>query len=179
MSDPRILSYQGVVPVIGPGVFVADSARVIGDVQLGAEASVWFGTVVRGDVHPIRIGARTNVQDLTMIHVTSKRWSTIVGDDVTIGHRAVLHGCTVHDRVLVGMGAIIMDGAVIGEDAMVGAGALVTPGTVIPPRTLALGSPARPVRDLRDDELAYLPISARHYVGLAATYLAAGHGRIA
>jgi len=179
MPDPRILSFKGVTPDLGDGVFVADTARVIGDVHLGADASVWFGTVIRGDVNHIRIGARTNVQDLTMIHVTTKRWPTIIGDDVTIGHRAVLHGCTIHDRALIGMGAIVMDGAVVGEEAMVGAGALVTPGTVVPPRTLVVGSPARPARALREEEIAYLPQSARHYVSLAETYRDADHGRTA
>ena len=179
VSDPRILLYDGVAPTLGAGVFIADTARVIGDVYLGAGSSVWFGTVIRGDVHHIRVGARTNVQDQTMIHVTSKRWPTIVGDDVTIGHRAILHGCTVHDRVLIGMGAIVMDGAVVGEEAMVGAGALVTPGTVIPPRTLFVGSPARAARPLKDSELAWLPESARHYAALAGTYLAGGHGGVA
>ena len=177
-SDPRILPYDGVAPKLGANAFIADTARVIGDVHLGPEASVWFGTVIRGDVHHIRVGARTNVQDLTMIHVTSKRWPTIIGAEVTIGHRAVLHGCTVHDRALIGMGAIVMDGAVIGEEAMVGAGALVTPGTVVPPRTLVVGSPARPVRPLKADEVAWLARSAQHYVDIAATYVVGGYGRV-
>lgn len=176
MRDPRLLPFLDHHPRLGADVFVADTARVIGDVHLGDACSVWYGTVIRGDVHHIRVGARTNVQDLTMIHVTSKRWPTIIGDDVTIGHRAVLHGCTLHDRVLVGMGAVVMDGAEVGEEAMVGAGALVTPGTKIAPRTLALGSPARPARPLTDAEIAWLRQSAAHYAELAAHYRAAGHG---
>lgn len=173
-SSPPLLPYLDRLPAIGPRVFIADTARVIGDVTLGEGSSVWFGAVVRGDVQPIRVGARTNIQDLSVLHVTSGRWPTVLGDDVTVGHRVILHGCTVHDRALIGMGAIVMDGAVIGEEAIVGAGALVTPGTQVPPQTLVVGSPARPVRELRAEEVADLRQSAEHYVALAARYLAAG-----
>ncbi len=174
--DPRLLTFLDVAPRLGASVFVADTARVIGDVHLDDAVNVWFGTVVRGDVNDLRIGARTNLQDLTTVHVTAARWPTVVGCDVTVGHRAVLHGCTVGDRALIGMGAVVMDGAVIGEEAMVGAGALVTPGTVIAPRTLAVGSPARSKRPVSDAELAWLRASAGHYTELAARYLAGGHG---
>lgn len=177
-SDPRILPFEGALPRLAPDCFVADTARVIGDVELGPGTSIWWGAVVRGDVHWIRVGARVNIQDLSMLHVTSKRFATILGDDVTVGHRATLHGCTVEARALVGMSATVLDGAVIGEEAMVGAGALVTPGTVIPPRMLAVGAPAKPVRALRDDELDNLRRSAPHYATLAATYLAAGIGKV-
>ncbi len=168
--------FNGVHPQVGRECFVADTARVIGDVVLGDACSIWYGAVVRGDVFHIRIGARTNVQDLAVLHVTTGKHATLIGEDVTIGHRAVLHGCTVGDRALIGMGAVVMDAAVIGDEAMVGAGALVTPGTVVPPRTLVVGSPARPKRELRDDELAYLRKSGSHYAKLAAMYLAAGQG---
>ena len=178
-SDPRILPFGEASPRIAGDCFVADTARVIGDVELGAQTSIWWGAVVRGDVMWIRIGQRVNVQDLSVLHVTSKKHPTIVGDDVTIGHRAVLHGCTVEPRALIGMGAIVMDGAVVGEEAMVGAGALVSPGTMIPPRMLALGSPAKVVRPLREDELTYLRQSAAHYATLAATYLAGSIGKVA
>lgn len=166
-----VLDHHGVTPTIGPRVFIADTARVIGDVHIGEASSIWYGSVVRGDVHHIRIGARVNIQDLSVLHVTSGRHPTVVGDDVTVGHRAILHGCTIEARALVGMGATVMDQAVVGEESMVGAGALVTPGTVVPPRTLMIGSPARPTRLLSDAELIWLRESAQHYVALAATYL--------
>jgi carbonic anhydrase/acetyltransferase-like protein (isoleucine patch superfamily) len=172
-TDPRIQPYRGVVPTLGEGVFVADSARVIGDVHLGAGTSIWYGTVVRGDVHFIRIGKRVNLQDLTVVHVTTARHATHIEDDVSAGHRAVIHGATVRAGALIGMGAIVMDGAEIGEQAIVGAGALVTPGTRIPARMLALGSPAKPVRELTPDELAMLARTAAHYVELGAEYRAA------
>ncbi len=171
MRDSRLLTHHGVAPRLGARVFVADTARVIGDVTLGDGSSVWFGSVLRGDVHHIRVGARVNIQDMTMIHVTSGRHATIIEDEVTIGHRVTLHGCTVRRRALIGMGAIVLDRAEIGEEAMLGAGALVTPGTVIPPRTLAVGSPARVKRDLTPEEVAHLADSALHYERLAATYL--------
>jgi len=176
--DPRFVAYEGVTPTLGQQVFVADTARVIGDVHLGDDTSVWYGTVVRGDVFHIRVGARVSLQDGTVVHVTTDRYATTIGDDVTVGHRAVLHGCTVGDGALIGMNAVVMDEAVIGPGAMVAAGALVTPGTVIPPGMVAMGSPARPVRPLRDVEREFLTYSARHYVDIAATYLATGQGRV-
>lgn len=154
-------------PQLAEDVFVAPGAAVIGDVVVGAGSSVWYNVVIRGDVQPIRIGERTNIQDLSMVHVTSGRFSTQIGDDVTVGHRAILHGCTVENAVLIGMGAIVLDGAVIGAESIVGAGAVVTQGTRIPPRSLALGSPARVVRELRDDEVAGLYKSATGYVELS------------
>ena len=144
---------------------------MIGDVVLGEESSVWFNSVVRGDVHYIRIGHRTNVQDLCMLHVTHDTHPLIIGDDVTIGHHVVLHGCTVKDRVLIGMGAIIMDGAVIGEDSVVGAGALVTERTIVPPKSLILGSPAKVKRPVTQKELEWIRESAENYVRYAKTYL--------
>lgn len=179
MHDPRILPFRGTSPRLGADVFIADTARVIGDVVLGAACSVWFGSVLRGDVHAIRLGRRVNVQDLSIIHVTSGKHGTDIGDDVTIGHRAILHGCTVRDRVLIGMGAIVMDAAVVGEDSLVGAGALVTPGTQIPPRSLVIGSPARVKRALTAEELAEIHDRAGHYAELAGAYMAeGGYGRI-
>ncbi len=154
MSDPRIVTFQGHSHVIGADVFIADTARVIGRTEIGAGSSVWYGSVIRGDVFWIRLGARVNVQDGSIVHVTSGRYATEIDDDVTIGHRAVIHGCRIGARALIGMGAIVMDGAVIGEESIVGAGALVPPGKVFPPRVLVVGSPAKVVRDLTDDELA-------------------------
>ena len=175
-DDQRFIAHHGIRPGLSPGVFVADTARVIGDVEIGEGSSIWFGSVLRGDVHHVRIGAHVNIQDMTMVHVTSGKYATFVEDEVTVGHRVVLHGCTIRRRALIGMSAVVMDQAEIGEEAMVGAGALVTPGTVIPPRTLAIGSPARVKRDLTDAEIAHLAESAAHYERLASTYLEQGHG---
>jgi carbonic anhydrase/acetyltransferase-like protein (isoleucine patch superfamily) len=163
-------------PVVGERVFLAETCAVIGDVVLGDDASIWYATVVRGDVMPIRIGARTNVQDGTVIHVTSGRYGTTLGDDVTIGHAAILHACTVEDLCLVGMGAILLDGVVVGRGSFVGAGALVTPGTIIPPGSFVLGSPARVKRAVTPQEREQIEYGAAHYVELSRTYLASSSG---
>jgi carbonic anhydrase/acetyltransferase-like protein (isoleucine patch superfamily) len=165
-----LISLDGVAPRVDPSAYVQSTARVIGDVEIGAESSVWFHTVVRGDVHNIRIGARSNVQDNSTVHVTSGRFPTLIGDDVTIGHGVILHGCTIGDRCLIGIGAIVLDRCEIGPEAMVGAGALLAPGTVVPAGMLALGNPAKVVRPLRDAERAHLIASARNYVANAARY---------
>lgn len=167
-----IRTFQGITPTIPKSCFIDETAVVIGDVVMGEDCSAWFHAVIRGDVHYIRIGNRTNVQDLSMLHVTHDTHPLVIGDDVTIGHHVVLHGCTVKDRVLVGMGAIIMDGAVIGEDSVVGAGALVTEGMIVPPKSVILGSPARIVRPVKDDELAWIRESAMNYIVYARQYLA-------
>ncbi len=167
-----IIPYDGRAPRVAATAFLAYGSVVTGDVQIGEHSSIWFGTVVRGDVNHVRIGARTNIQDQSTVHVTTRTHPTIIGDDVTVGHRAVLHGCTVHDRCLVGIGAIVLDGAVIGPDAMVGAGALVPPGMVVPPGKLVLGAPAKVKRDLTPEEIAYLRTSAANYAGYAARYRA-------
>ena len=162
-----IRAFEGTTPVLSAETYVAENATVIGKVMLGEGASVWYGCVLRGDVGSITIGARTNIQDLSVIHVTGGQHDTVIGDDVTVGHRVVLHGCTVHDRVLVGMGAILLDGAVIESDCLIGAGAVVTPGTVIPRGSMALGAPAKVVRPLKQTEIEFLTKSAAHYVELA------------
>ena len=162
--------FETTVPVLGADCFVAPNATVIGDVHIGDQSSVWFGSVLRGDVFRIRIGARTNIQDLSVVHVTTGVNPTILGDGVTVGHRAVLHGCTIEDGALIGMGAVVLDRARVGECALVGAGSVVTEGTTIPAGTLAIGAPARPRRDLRPEELASLARSAQDYAELAATY---------
>ncbi len=167
-----IRSFRGHAPQLHPSCFVEDSAQVIGDVVLGEGASVWFNCVVRGDVNPIRIGARTNIQDLTMIHVQSHKFGTTIGEDVTVGHHVVLHGCTVGSRVLVGMGAILMDGVVVGDDCIIAAGALLTPGTQIPAGSLVLGSPAKVKRPLTAEERAHLVASAQNYVQYAQEHKA-------
>jgi carbonic anhydrase/acetyltransferase-like protein (isoleucine patch superfamily) len=169
-----VRSYGGAAPRLHPTALAVEGSTVIGDVEVGEGSSIWFGAVLRGDVNSIRVGARTNLQDLTVVHVTSRTHPTVVGDEVTVGHRVVLHGCTVHDRCLVGIGAIVLDGAVVGPEAMVGAGALVPPGMVVPPRTLVLGAPARVKRDLTEAELAHLAASARRYAEYAARYRVEG-----
>jgi carbonic anhydrase/acetyltransferase-like protein (isoleucine patch superfamily) len=169
-----IVAFNGITPRLDPDAYVHASAHVVGDVEIGAMSSVWFQVVIRADVESVRIGRSTNVQDHSTIHVRSERWPTILGDGVTIGHRVVLHGCTIADHALIGIGAIVLDGAEIGAEALVGAGALVAPGTKIPPRVLAIGSPAKPVRDLRPDEIQGLHHSADLYVGYAKTYRAQG-----
>jgi carbonic anhydrase/acetyltransferase-like protein (isoleucine patch superfamily) len=165
-----ILGYDGKSPRVAGSAFLAPGCVVAGDVEIGEDSSVWFQTVIRGDVNVVRIGARTNIQDHSVVHVTSRTNPTVIGDDVTVGHRVVLHGCTVNDRCLVGIGAIVLDGAVVGPDAMIGAGALVPPGMVVPSGTLVLGAPAKVRRDLTADELAFLRASAANYVGYAARY---------
>jgi carbonic anhydrase/acetyltransferase-like protein (isoleucine patch superfamily) len=166
--------YRGKSPRLHGSVFVAETAVVIGDVEIGEDSSVWFGSVLRADIHWIRIGARTNIQDQSMIHVTGGIHPTLVGDDVTVGHRVTLHGCTIKDRCLIGMGATVLDGAVVGEDSLVGAGAVVPPGMIIPPGKLALGAPARVKRDLTPAEIASFPVSANGYVRHARDFLAEG-----
>jgi gamma-carbonic anhydrase len=170
-SAIMIRAFHGVTPTIPPSCFIEDTAVIIGNVVMGDACSVWFNAVIRGDVNSIRIGSRTNVQDLCMLHVTHETHPLVIGNDVTIGHHVVLHGCTVHDRVLVGMGAIIMDGAVIGEDSIVGAGALVVEGTVVPQKSLILGSPARIRRPTTEAELAWIKESANNYVRYASQYM--------
>jgi gamma-carbonic anhydrase len=157
-------------PRIDATAYVPELAVVVGDVVIGPASSLWFHTVVRADVHHVRIGARSNVQDNATIHAVRGRFPTIVGDGVTVGHNAVLHGCTVEDGCLIGMGALVLDGAVIGTESLVGAGALVTPGTVVPPRSLVLGSPAKRTREINDAELERLRTSAANYVELARRY---------
>jgi len=159
-------------PTLGKGVFVAPNATVIGDVVLGDGASLWFGTVVRGDVFPIRIGARTNVQDNAVVHVTGGKSMTTIGEEVTVGHLALLHGCTVGSRCLVGMGSIVLDDAVIEDECLVGAGSLVPPRMRIPSRSLVLGRPAKVVRRLSDADLEHIRESSALYVGYARDYLA-------
>ncbi len=163
--------FGGKHPRLDESVFVAPNAQVIGEVELGEDVSVWFGAVIRGDVHYVRIGARTNIQDLCVIHVNEGTHPTVVEDDVTVGHRAILHGCHVMKGSLIGMGAIVLDDAVVGPESLVAAGAVVGPGTEIPPRSLARGVPARVARSLTEAELERLVYSAKHYVELKNKYL--------
>lgn len=166
-----IRAFRGILPTIATSAFIEETASVIGDVEIGSESSVWFNAVVRGDVHYIRIGHRTNVQDLCLLHVTNDTFPLTLGDDITVGHHAVLHGCTIKDRVLIGMGAVIMDGAVIEEDCIIGAGALVTERMHVPTKSLILGTPARVRRSLTDDELRWIKESALNYIRYAQHYI--------
>ncbi len=157
-------------PTVHDGVFVADDAQVMGQVTLGRDASVWYGCVLRGDVMPLVIGDRTNIQDLSLAHGTSGKFGVQVGAEVTVGHRAILHGCTVGDRCLIGMGAILLDGCVIEPGCIIAAGAVVSPGTVVPERTMVAGIPAKPRRDVTDAEYQSILDSAQRYIDLAKTH---------
>jgi carbonic anhydrase/acetyltransferase-like protein (isoleucine patch superfamily) len=163
--------YRGALPEVASSAFVEESAQVVGRVEIGEDSSVWFNAVVRGDVNYVRIGARTNIQDGSVVHVTHDTHPTVLEDDVTVGHNVTLHGCIIRSRVLVGMGAIILDGAEVGSDCVIGAGALVTEGKKIPSGWLALGSPARPVRELTPDERAMLLQASENYVKYKNTYM--------
>lgn len=167
MSTPELIDFEGEFPRLGDEVFVAGGAAVIGDVEIGDQSSIWYNTVVRGDVYPIRIGARTNVQDGSIVHVTSGEHATNIGDEVTIGHGAIIHGCDIADRCLIGMGSTILDGAVVESHSLVAAGALVPPGMTVPSGTLVMGSPASVARELTDQERASIEKSAAKYVQLA------------
>jgi carbonic anhydrase/acetyltransferase-like protein (isoleucine patch superfamily) len=165
-----IINFRDFIPKIHESAFIAENAVVAGDVEIGEDSSVWYGCVVRGDVNFIRIGARTNIQDAVVIHVSTGTFPTIVGDEVTVGHQATLHGCTVENRALIGIGAIVLDGAVIGHDSLVAAGSLVTPGTIIPPRSMVMGSPAKVKREMSEVEIKDLEKFWRGYVRLKDEY---------
>ncbi|HEX8180682.1 MAG TPA: gamma carbonic anhydrase family protein [Pyrinomonadaceae bacterium] len=165
-----IRPFRGKHPQIHPTAYIAETAVVIGDVEIGAESSVWFGAVVRGDVYYIRIGARTNIQDGTVIHVTNGTHATILEDEVTVGHNATLHGCHVERGCLVGMGSIVMDGVRVGAQSLIAAGALVAPGTQIPPRSLVMGVPARVKRPLTAEEVAGLDVYWQNYIEYTKQY---------
>jgi len=172
MSSPGMLKdYKGQWPKIAPSAFIEDSAQVVGDVEIGEDSSIWFNAVVRGDVNYIRIGNRTNIQDGSIVHVTHDTFPTFLEDDITVGHSVTLHGCIIRSRVLIGMGAIILDGAEVESDCIIGAGALVTEGKKIPSGWLAIGSPAKPVRELTDKEREGLLESSKNYVEYKNDYL--------
>jgi carbonic anhydrase/acetyltransferase-like protein (isoleucine patch superfamily) len=173
-----LVKYKEWTPTLKKGAWVAQGATVIGRTSMGEDSAVWFGCVVRGDVHSISIGDRSNIQDLSMVHVTHHKKEdmsdgnpTVIGDDVTVGHRVMLHGCTIENACLIGMSATILDGAVIGKESIVGASSLVTKNKVFPPRSLIMGSPAKRIRELTDEEVAELYASAARYVIFKDTYL--------
>jgi len=173
-----ILPYKGIMPKIEKDVFIANSADIIGDVLIGENSSVWFGCVIRGDINSIKIGKNTNIQDMSMIHVDhytkedkSDGHPTYIGDNVTIGHKVMLHGCIVGDACLIGMSTTILDGAIIGKESIVGASSLVTKNKIFPPRSLIMGSPAKVIRELNEEEIASLYKSAQNYIGYKKDYL--------
>ena len=170
MTKPIILPFKGIFPKIAEDAFIAPGAAVAGDVEIGSGSNVWFQVAIRGDVNYVRIGRNTNIQDGTICHVTTKKHPLIIGDNVTIGHAAIVHGCTLQDGSFVGMGATVMDGAVVESGAMVAAGALVTPGKVVKSGELWAGSPAKFMREMTEEEKKYLPWSAEHYRALGEEY---------
>ncbi|MEX0778952.1 MAG: gamma carbonic anhydrase family protein [Balneolales bacterium] len=165
-----IYEFLGKKPLFNESNFIAPSADIIGDVEFGEESSVWFNVTIRGDVNRIRIGARSNVQDNTCIHVTNVTNPTIIGDEVTIGHSAMLHGCTIHDRVLIGIKSVILDGAVVESYCIIAAGSLVPPGKIMPSGYLCMGSPAKPVRKLTGEELTSLSEYSDNYIKYSRAY---------
>ena len=169
MAD-NIYAFEGVVPLIAADAFIAPTAVVVGDVHIGAQSGIWFHCVVRGDTNYIRIGCRTNIQDGTIIHVNRDDFCTLIGDDVTVGHAAIIHACTLHNRAFVGMGATVLDGAVIEEGGMLAAGALLTPNKKIGRNELWQGSPARLTRIMSAEERAKFDLTAEHYVDLARRF---------
>ena len=164
------LPYKGILPKLHETVFVTEGAIIIGDVEIGRDSSVWFNSVVRGDVNYIRIGERTNVQDNSVLHVTHDTYPLFVGSEVTIGHNVVLHGCKVGDRCLIGMGAVILDDAEIGADSIIGAGSVITQSARIPERSLVIGTPGKVVRTLSDEEVESIAQSAKNYMGYVKNY---------
>ncbi len=165
-----LLVFQNKMPHIDSSAYIVESAAVIGDVVIGAESSIWFNAVIRGDVNYIRIGKRTNIQDGCVLHVAREKYPLTIGDEVTVGHNATLHACTIESRCLIGMGATVMDGSTIGENCIVGAGSLVTPSTTIQPGSLVIGAPAKVKRKLTENEIRSILDSASHYVNDIKTY---------
>ena len=163
--------YRGVLPRVHPTAFIDDSAQVIGDVEIGEESSVWMCVVIRGDVNRVRIGSRSNVQDGTIVHVMKDTHATLIGNDVTIGHAAVVHGCTIEDRCLIGMGAILLNGVTVGSGSIVAAGTLLPEGTQVPPRSLVMGSPGKVRRTLSDADLDEIQMYADRYVAYRLDYM--------
>ena len=165
-----IIPYQNIVPKIHESVLIAEGAYIIGDVEIGMESSIWYNVVIRGDVNYIRIGEKTNIQDLTMVHVTYKKYPTFIGNNVSIGHSAVIHGCNIKDFVVIGMGAKILDDALISSNSFVAAGSVVKEKFVVPEGTLVAGVPAKVVRELRDEEIEKIKQNAKNYLFYVEQY---------
>jgi gamma-carbonic anhydrase len=166
-----IRPFKGQLPAINPSAYVDLSAQVIGDVAIGPESSVWMNVVIRGDINRIRIGRRTNIQDLTIVHVMRETHPTIIGDEVTIGHSVVIHGCTIEDRVLVGMAAVLLNGVYVERDSVIAAGTLLTEGTRVPARSLVMGRPGKVKRALTDEEVAEIRWYADNYAAYRLDYM--------
>jgi len=169
-AQATILPYQGNMPTIGRNVLICDGVRIIGDVTIGDDSNIWFNAVLRGDVFPIKIGKRTNIQDGTILHVTTDLFALNIGDDVTVGHNAILHGATIGNRCLIGMGAIVLDAAKIGDEAIVAAGSVVKPGMVVPAGMMVAGIPANIIREVKPEEKQGFIDSAEHYREISVHY---------
>lgn len=175
-EKPPLFPYQGVMPTIHPSVFVAPTAAVIGDTRIGENSGIWYGCVVRGDVNEIRIGKRTNIQDLTMIHCAELGQGTYMGDDITVGHSAVLHACSIEDQAFIGIQACVMDDCIVEKGAMVAAGALITPGKIVKAGEVWAGRPAKKLRDVNDKDREFFTINRERYARLAQQYLVEQYG---
>jgi carbonic anhydrase/acetyltransferase-like protein (isoleucine patch superfamily) len=169
-AHASILPFKGIVPQLGKNVLICDGVRIIGDVQVGDDSGLWFNAVLRGDVFPIKIGTRTNIQDGSILHVTTDTYALSIGDDVTVGHNAILHGATIGNRCLIGMGAIVLDAAVIGDESIVAAGSVVKQGMIIPSGVMVAGIPAKIIRDVKPEERQGFIDSAEHYREIAEHY---------
>ena len=165
-----IRQYKNKKPIIAESSFIAENTSIIGDVIIGEESSIWFGTTIRGDMNYIHIGSRTNIQDNSIVHVTTDIAPTIIGDGVTIGHGAIIHGCTIENDCLIGMGSIIMDEAIVKKGSMIAAGAIITPKTIVPENTLMVGIPAKPIRKITKDEYDEIIERAQHYIDFSNNY---------
>lgn len=162
-NNGSIITFKGITPKIHPSVFICEGVKIIGDVEIGADSSVWYNTVIRGDVHYIRIGERTNIQDLCMLHVTNGRFPLNIGNEITIGHSVTIHGATINDKCLIGIGAMVLDGAIVNSNSFIAAGALVKEGFVVPEGVLVAGVPGRIIRELKPEEIERINHSAVNY----------------
>ena len=169
-NSASIITYHGFTPKIHHTAFLCEGVKIIGDVEIGENVSVWFNTVIRGDVNYIRIGDNTNIQDLCMLHVTNKLWSLVIGKNVSLGHSVTVHGCTINDGSLIGIGAIVLDGAVIGEESLVAAGSVVMQNYHVPPRTMVAGTPAKIIRELTEKDLSMIRGTPMNYVNYVNDY---------
>lgn len=169
IKEQNIFPYKNILPKLHDTVFIASGVKIIGDVEIGEHSSVWYNTVIRGDVHYIKIGSYTNIQDCSMLHVTNGKFPLNIGNKITIGHSVKLHGCTINDSCLIGIGAVLLDGSIVEENATVAAGAVVRPGFVVPSGKLVAGVPAKIIRDLSKEEIEEFEISAHRYVGYTKT----------
>lgn len=169
-NNASIITFNGFTPKIHPSVFTCEGVKIIGDVEIGEDSSVWYNTVIRGDVHYVRIGCRTNIQDLSMLHVTNDYFPLVIGNDVLVAHSVTLHGATVNDHCMIGMGARILDGSVINSNSIVGAGSVIKEGFIVPEGTLVAGVPAKIIRDLNEDEIGRISFGVENYLRYVKLY---------